>query len=1599
MATPRELLDQLRQITRSPQFAQIPDSQKAQSIRSFLAANNEQFAGFNELEQTFVSTSLLNDASPGLAERIGSVLPITGRAIEAFRGERIPGAVGLGLEEAPAMAGLEGFPGITPTEEELATRRRGMAEASPSARAATALAGELIELTAIFGVASLAAGPLVTRFMGSAGATAARAFATGSEELARVAAVQSFRTQLASRLTTDVLAGEMFGIVDAMETGEIRPLQQFIINPVAIAGLGLALFGAGRAVRRFGQSRVSEAQRFIQEQPGLETIAGGATRIQSAVQRGASLSREDAGELIFKVATGQATEAESFTVRNILRANPELLNEEFGLHLVRMLKPTLQTQVRVADVPPRVSFEDVRTRRETTQLIRTQEELASLEQRLRTGEIHITHAEGPEAIVRRFRRRDLGPVPEVMKGTEPLPTQLEVAMVRAPVAARPLEGPPTLIEGAQPPTPAPGGLVAPTGGPAPPSGLPTAAEIGFRRAGRAPEAPGIPSGARIESPSTPGLSPTEVLEREGLMPTAVQVAERRAARISSEIEAAVDRPSLVSNPDQTLRNLGYDPVNLSTEQRAFLLRDAERIADIELQFRGIDPAGMTLVEKDRLLRIVPRDAPPPPAERTVINIEPSPAAPGVSGVQGEVVAVTDPRGIAVRTSEGTFVTAPQADGKLTLPRELFERPAEPGPPLPPDFEHRLRTQKEVLAIRRARPGDPEQRFITTPHPETDTVTVTDQTTGESFTASTEQLTSVLQAGGLVPWRPRLVFMSTRELSSDALNLNRQLRGLKKADPTKARELSGRLGATITELQRRAGRLGDPMPSSEKKLSQLLKAFSEERGSVRFGRNPGEPIPARLRRLPDDNLIQAEAHAAGGQAFIAEDGRVVVQFELEGQRAPVVYDSELAADSALRGLMSEQLEFSRLTEITERAVENNRIEMPVAEPAPEVFDPVLRLDRILHGEEPGPINTISRFGDGKTLVTDSQLLPVEVRLTRLGDPGREMHSMLRRRQDAYEMIANRDVQRYRDAVRDLPPEWFVEGPEGQKSLFYRVIEDGEQGPRQILDLYRNTVRPIFDSHFSSGPRVGLEVASTEANYLPHRFPWEELAEIGSKKRQRFVAEIMKKQNITEGQAEQLANRIINTNRGQRISGALERDRLNLPGYVTNVSQAVETTIHMNARRLAEAQVFGPGDERILDSILKIRNQFGGHAEAFAREIFDFSVGNKRLRMRGATAGLYNWQTAKLSMSVLANSQQIFNAFARTNFTSFAKAIRATIRNPKTAAEEAKAIGAVTYDLLGDIRTQGTERFIEAAPDTLFGKSKRNIEQMSTFFFNVVEVYSNRTIATKSGQFYFDQQVAALQRNALDVRAITRLRELGITKDAVLRGTTGDLNVMRDLAGKRVSDATQFKADLLRMPLWANQSSLGRFVFQFKSFTISQARFAMQGLTAYKRGDLPQTIRTLAVLFAVYPVTGIGIVQARKALMGQTLSSDIVDRAFEDPTIQNWIVAGLSAMVMSGGLGIVADAGATALAGNEFALRTFAVPPAASSMLNAGSILGSGVRMIWNQDPQEFGRAVQTFSRELGGLGLAGAKAAERFGVLPERGRDVGVAEEGLFPSRF
>lgn len=460
----------------------------------------------------------------------------------------------------------------------------------------------------------------------------------------------------------------------------------------------------------------------------------------------------------------------------------------------------------------------------------------------------------------------------------------------------------------------------------------------------------------------------------------------------------------------------------------------------------------------------------------------------------------------------------------------------------------------------------------------------------------------------------------------------------------------------------------------------------------------------------------------------------------------------------------------------------------------------------------------------------------------GPAGKQLGSDLRTARDLAETSAGGWVSRLKTVGNLTKEEFnnFVDVAEGRGAPLNAKVSQavGE------WDLIRNEV-------FNKAKESGVELGKIE-NYFPHTYD-----EKIFKNKNTYNEAINHLVNTGQAKDQADAIRLLSYARDvvrNRKHGNLEFERMvNLPNY-EKTKDALFGYIESAANRIAQAQTFGPKDEKALQLIEQIARS-GGDAST-VKNAFDIAAGAKNygsLQSKIST-GLraYNAYT-KLGLGALTNTGQNVNTATVTG------AIRTLVNAPKAAfSKEAKDFAlqaGVTLDgVLKDLKDGS------GFGGKVFGK-------LGAPGFNQVEKF-NRTLAAVAGRDY--------ARSLASKGDAKTLAKMGI----VLKGNrlTPEQEIQ---AARNIVERTQFKVDPQDLPGWAS-SPWGKVFSQFRTFSYNQSAFiAREILEPIKRGNFAPLARFILIGGPV----GYGVVEGRNILRNRKSEESPVKR-----TIQSYQAVG-------------------------------------------------------------------------------------------------------------
>lgn len=1452
------------------------------------------------VEQRPLTRALMDAAFAGAAQEAtgGLYLPGRGRLVPGAGGNVDPVTVGRVMGDAVSSTTL--------------------------GRASAEFARDAAEMVGFFKIGGAVAGKAAD-FLGMAtgGSKVASAIGASSvgeaEVLAAQAAKAAGRRALFERIGTDLTVGELFGVADAVEHQQLDPLRQFIVNPLAIAGLGIALFGGAAAVRRFGPANTERATALLGTDAGVQATARDALGVRDAVKRAGQLSTEDASDLVFRAVRGQLNNSDVMLMQEVLTRNPRLVKSDLGLHLVRQLRavPEGGPQLVTSTERFRITYEDAATRREITESPRGIDDIRELARKSEQRLIYVKRVEGRPDELALFDKSRGAPV-ATASGTE---------------------------VGAQ-------------GGPAPVA-TPQDAEA-LRR----------------------GTSPLDAVERETLAGPAGVYEAGLSSTVTQMREVS---KGVFEAETQRLRGeqKALGPGAIPLTERAEQLRDPEYL---------------------RAPLALNRESAPPPLPRIDDRVQ-------IRGTSRSGVVVGDhPQGVLLRLDTGEKIIATRNHLGEILPPTILDVPAPKI--VPPNAGATAKAITEKPMTLRAG-GDPVTSHV---DPETGAVTLANRATGESVVVGTETAARLASEGRVVA-SPAAV--------ADVPALVARIEGLNKTvvayrpglDPAPMHAAMRERTEALRELLDRMGTtmLSENLPGILRVLREAKKIAGEERGSISL-----TPAPVRQPALPETDVIGAQARSLGGAAREAADGRVTVEFNVGGQRLPVTYASRAEAFAGLRALAQRRLEEGQLTTIVERAGRTGKLPPIGGGSDVDVMLGVLRL-RDVAGADPArlraileaPLDSVERYATGWASPAIDALIPAVSKLARLGPAGKELANRILLMQETYNRLRGESYALIDTVFKPLTESEIATGLRAMaekgagarlevRAAWETLNEHGERMLASARALGIDDVAPFRERYFPwiyditqlRDPKATQALVSRLVESGVARNVEDALAQLAAKGlgggRAKLVQSMVAKSKaaaeesvaagrtahpiLTQTEAEAIVDRFI-VRKADRISGHLERERIGTgEGTIDDARRAYTIAFSRNARRLAEVAAFGQRDQIVYSLIDRIAAEAGdvgaaANARKFATRLHDLVIGRERTVLEGALRDLHSWQSAKLSLSVLANLTQIGNTIMRTSLRDTAGALFDVMRSgPGKAARHAREVGEDVFSLLSEANEAGVRELDRSWVTGPLRQIKGSIENISTKAFNLVEVYANRGVAQQAGERYFMRTLESLRANPRDTLARARMRELRFDADGLLGRGDADITEAMYLAGQRISGQTQFRVNAATMPLWWNHP-LGRFVYQFKSFAVAQTKAVVDGLTAGRRGDWPRTFRTLAVLSTLYPAMSLATVKLREALLGETMSSKAINEMLDDPASAQAIMGYAALLASTGSLGILADMTVTTMLGNRFAASSFFIPPAAGSILNGLDIGWSVFAGTANADPAEYEKAVRTFGRETGGIGAA------------------------------
>lgn len=309
--------------------------------------------------------------------------------------------------------------------------------------------------------------------------------------------------------------------------------------------------------------------------------------------------------------------------------------------------------------------------------------------------------------------------------------------------------------------------------------------------------------------------------------------------------------------------------------------------------------------------------------------------------------------------------------------------------------------------------------------------------------------------------------------------------------------------------------------------------------------------------------------------------------------------------------------------------------------------------------------------------------------------------------------------------------------------------------------------------------------------------------------------------------------------------------------------------------------------------------------------------------------------KLGLAPIANMTQSINALLKADLPYVWAGTKSALRGFKgeigeTLGKEGIKTGKELAERAGVTRASVLDDWLQGEERTLLDKALDKYLKL----FKWTEQGLNRPIATNVGaQMAFGLQRTVNTANDPKIvqTALKRLEEMlgkkiSINKSGQIKLTVDDL--LR--AGNRFSKETQFGANPLEQPWWAN-TEFGTIFWQFKTFIYQQTRLlANATIGELQAGNPGRAARNFGILATMYPMSGTTIGAIKNIITGKENNYDL------------WTLDGyLNSIGQVGGLGMAQDVLESALR-SPSGLITFFGGPTAGTISSVGYSAAKGLQ---------------------------------------------------------
>ena len=327
------------------------------------------------------------------------------------------------------------------------------------------------------------------------------------------------------------------------------------------------------------------------------------------------------------------------------------------------------------------------------------------------------------------------------------------------------------------------------------------------------------------------------------------------------------------------------------------------------------------------------------------------------------------------------------------------------------------------------------------------------------------------------------------------------------------------------------------------------------------------------------------------------------------------------------------------------------------------------------------------------------------------------------------------------------------------------------------------------------------------------------------------------------------------------GNLESAReLNLPdwAYVTEPFEALKYYYDKAFLRIEEVRNYGENDEILYDLIEQASTRKGtkGEAnEAYMRSTVD------QMTLRPPPGGEFRDFAEGLRGAQVLTKMGVFSSLINMSQPIVTLSIRTDTR-AMVKGLVALGKGYGNQVILGG-RNKARDIAVQSGAVTT-GASKALVEMVggsgsvATGYLRVTGFSAteriNRIWAVEAGRNFADRMAREIIESPNDKNIRFQLARLGIDPDTVIKEGGFLSERQRNIAGLEISNATQFRGRPQDLPPMWTKSPEWRTLFQFKTFSYSQARLVNEEVIHEAARDPVRFAKNLTKLLTIFPIAG-------------------------------------------------------------------------------------------------------------------------------------------------